>query len=107
MENILKLTELKLIILSVIAITTYLITLKNKKLTKHEAKTALFLFINFIICLAVMFYLQNFFNSTHVFTSITIIFSVISLIILKLLKTDNNYLTTLFTSIIISSVLLG
>ena len=107
MENILKLTELKLIILSVIAITTYLITLKNKKLTKHEAKTALFLFINFIICLAVMFYLQNFFNSTHVFTSITIIFSVISLIILKLLKTNNNYLTTLFTSIIIGSILLG
>ena len=107
MENLLKLTELKLIILSVISITIYLITLKNKKLTKYEAKSALLIFINFVICLATMFYLQNFFNSAHVFTSVTIVFSLISLLILKFLKTDNNFLTTIFTSIIIGSVLLG
>lgn len=107
MEDLLKLTELKLIILSVLSITIYLITLKSKKLTKLEAKSFLLIFINFIICLATMFYLQNIYNSAHAFTSITIIFSLISLLILKLMKTDNNFLTTIFTSIIIGSVLLG
>lgn len=107
MENLLKLTELKLILLCAISTLLFLLFLKKKDLKKESAKSALCIFINFIVSLCAMFYLQAFFNTVHLFMTITILFSLISLLILKILKTNNKLLTTIFTSLIIGAVLLG
>ena len=56
MENLLKLTELKLILLCAISTLLFLLFLKKKDLKKESAKSALCIFINFIISLCAMFY---------------------------------------------------
>ena len=86
MESLLMIDEGKLFILSLIAILYFIKILKFNKLEKKEAKTALFTFITFVISLSLLYYLKTFFNPSHLFNIITILFSISYIFIHK--KTD-------------------
>lgn len=107
MEEFFMITETKLIVLSIIAVITYLFLLKSKKVNKQGARTSLCMFINFIIFLCILYYFKSTFNSIHLFTTVIVLFNFINILILKITKTKSETLTHLFVGVIIFSVLLG
>ena len=98
MDQLLLINETKLLILCIISIIIFINFLKHKK--TENAKAALGIFINFIICICLLYYLKDFFNISHLFTTISILFSVISILILKIFKVYKKEHGILFTFII-------
>ena len=107
MDQLLLITETKLLILCIISIIIFINFLKHKKTEKQNAKAALGIFINFIISICLLYYLKDFFNISHLFTTVSILFSSISILILKIFKVYKKEHGILFTFIIIASVSLG
>lgn len=87
MESALIIDEGKLFILALIAILYFIKILKFNNLEKKEAKSALFTFISFIVSLSLLYYLKNFFNPSHLFNVITILFSISYIVIHKITDT--------------------
>lgn len=86
MEKLIIFSELKLLITSIIATIIFIVVLKKKKLSKENAKALFLIYITFMIAICSLYYLKNIFNPCHLFSTILIIFNIISIIILKKLK---------------------
>ena len=79
------------VVLTLCAIATlvFILILKNKSISKNFSKFLLITYLNFMICLAISFYLKIFENINYLFMGLWLIFAVVTLIISKILKVYN------------------
>lgn len=107
MENFLVITEIQVLILSILATIIYFSLLKFKKPSKNVAKAGILIFISFIISLCVLYYFKTIFEPNHLFMTIFILFCVACIAILKLLKVYTPKIGLIFTFLIITVVALS
>lgn len=101
------LSEKIIITIAVLATIIFIVTLKIKKIEKTKAKALFLIYINFIICLCISYYLKFIFNPIHLCMGMWIIFSLVNMIILKTLKLYDNKYSLYFIMSIIFVVQLG
>lgn len=107
MENLLVITEIKIIVLSILATIIYFSFLKFKKPSKNVAKAGILIFFLFIISLCALYYLKTIFNPNHLFATVFIAFCVACILILKLLEIYTQKTGVTFSFLIIAIVALS
>lgn len=107
MSEITIFSEIKILIVAIIATLIFTTILKAKKITKEKAKAFFLIYIAFIFSLCVLYYLKNIFNPAHLFTVTLIIFSLGSILILKKLKVYETKYGIFFTLLSIFAVQVG
>lgn len=88
-EKMITITTLSikyLIVIYAIAIAVFAGILKFKKLDYKKAQALFFIFINFLASVFIFYCLQNTFNINHLFTCVTLAFSILNIIILLIFK---------------------
>lgn len=95
MEKLFLITDIKLIILSILAMIVFFSFLKIKKPPQNVAKASFSILILFIVALYVLYLLQIKYNYIHSFMVVSVLFCLIYLLILKLNKlyTRKNRIT--------------
>lgn len=107
MENLLVITELQVLVLSLLATIIYFSLLKFKKPSKSVAKAGILIFISFIISLCALYYFKTIFEPNHLFSTVFIVFCVACIVILKLLKIYTPKIGVIFSFLIITVVALS
>lgn len=107
MEEIIVFSEIKVLILAIIATLIFTGILKSKKISKEKAKGFFLIYIIFIISLGILYYFKETFVASHLFSCVWLIFSVVSILILKKLKIYETKFGLFFAFLSIFAVQLG
>lgn len=107
MEEIIVFSEIKVLILAIIATLIFTGILKSKKISKQKAKAFFLIYIMFIISLGILYYFKEIFVVSHLFSCVWLIFSVVSILILKKLKIYETKFGLFFAFFSIFAVQLG
>lgn len=107
MEEIIVFSEIKVLILAIIATLIFTGILKSKKISKEKAKGFFLIYIIFIISLGILYYFKEIFVASHLFSCVWLIFSVVSILILKKLKIYETKFGLFFAFLSIFAVQLG
>ena len=93
--------------LCILATTLFIVILKTKKLQYNSARALLCIYVDFILCLCFLYYFKFSPDINYIFIFIWLLFSVIAIIISKILKVYNTKIGVFFTIFIIFIVQLG
>ena len=107
MEEIVVFSEIKVLILAIIATLNFTGILKYKKISKEKAKGFFLIYILFIISLGILYYFKGMFIPSHLFSCVWVVFSILSIFILKKLKIYETKFGIFFVFLSIFAVQLG
>lgn len=107
MENTIIISDLMVILISIISTILFLFVLKNKKFEKTKIKAIFYIYCNFIILLYALYYLQSMFYIPHLIMAISITFVIVNIIILKRLHLYNAQIGIYSILILILIIALG
>lgn len=105
MNNLIS--EKVILIICTVFTALFILILKFKKFKKNNAKAFFFIYLDLILCILIIYFLQNTFLIEHLIMITSIIFLLICFIIFKLLKLYNNKIGVYFVMFTILIIQLG